>query len=837
MAKRNGKVTLEMLQEMRLQIFDILTDISNDCLLKKSEAFSKAKERGAEKLTIEKLNYMIEQSLISPKIIENDGRNTHLFGRDQICTIILVYKLRVEHKLTNTQIATLFREEQNYGGPTPKPVDFTKSEVSLPPQGKRGQYILNSRILAILMNEFMGNQLTPGTIIHLRRRQFSGNIALPKGTAKLNSEIMDLPKADEHVDLLLENDFIAYVSQEPDREILFREKHYKSLSDTKLQHWILISIMFGDPIQVYDLMIGVDDKNLLNQIRLPETNEDINLFGLLMKIAFIKSEINGTKDNTSVVNDFDKSTLLDALVNFITEISDMWEYCAVLTDNPENLSHLRLSAISRDFPKDIRQEIGNIVIEPGQPLVGWAFITHFPIIIQHAIGSKDPRLAYQNLEKATAAIAIPTRVHNHINGVLYVGTRYDNPLDIQVFSDSEVRALSIIADIVGEIIERNRIRKFAEKSSHDVIHTPPLALRNWNNLTSDLSEVIKNNLDTKNNPGPDDNLHITLVRIESIPEIYKKNPVIADWLFIHTINTTRNYFINNGLGDPEIYIQNETSSYMPNNKYVCLLPFINISDEKDREMRRNLRDTLSSIKLPFSFDDQTLINVNLWSMPFRYEGLKNRLSKFENKVEGFERISKDLFSEIDDAIAIIPNIENGHKFEANGAFPDALSQYLSAYYIARNNKYIQRHVAKTYTAIGNLEESEKWWNKILETENHPNDLIRYSNVLARLGKIDQAIIFFQKAAVLDDKNSKILIEWGDLLAIEGQTKTAIQKYEDAVKLENSDHDLLWLRLAEAYLSLDDTNSAMTFTKLVLDRRPDHSEAKRLMLTIQKRMRR
>ena len=81
------------------------------------------------------------------------------------------------------------------------------------------------------------------------------------------------------------------------------------------------------------------------------------------------------------------------------------------------------------------------------------------------------------------------------------------------------------------------------------------------------------------------------------------------------------------------------------------------------------------------------------------------------------------------------------------------------------------------------------------------------------------------------------MEWGDFLAIDGGTEEAIKKYEAALKLEVTNRDLLWLRLADVHFDLANFESVHNFVKLVLDRQPDNQEARRMMLKVLKKMRR
>jgi DNA-binding transcriptional MerR regulator len=106
-----NQIKLKELQELRAEIEDSLTDIKIEASWKKQEARDIAIDRGAKGLTIHKLDYIVKQGLVKPDITEGDYRDTHKYGRRQICEIILIQRLRVERSQTLTQISNLLREE------------------------------------------------------------------------------------------------------------------------------------------------------------------------------------------------------------------------------------------------------------------------------------------------------------------------------------------------------------------------------------------------------------------------------------------------------------------------------------------------------------------------------------------------------------------------------------------------------------------------------------------------------------------------------------------------------------------------------------------------------
>lgn len=830
---KNNTLSIEYFNELRFSIEDGLTHVSIEPHLTKKDVCKIARENGSPNLTSNKLTYMVDQGLITPHIVPGDGRDTHLYGRHEIVSIILVQVLR-EKKYTYTQIANLLRMPQDKQKKS-QMNEVQPPEVGLPPQGKRGQITLNSRVLTVLLNHILDKNLVPGTILHLRERKAPNRVVLPEGVAQLSSTVMgSVLDADNYVGHIRENDLTAYISPEPDREVLFSPTLGEKIPDFGNRDWLLISVKIGQPVKQYDLMIGLTGKEILERVKIPTNNLEANILGLLMRIVFLKTQPENLPEKKPPENGFNRSTLLNSLVNFVPEISDLWEYSAVLTASIDVPQHLQIAAVSRDFPKDLRQEINNIIIEPGQPLAGWVFNTTYPVCVQHTAGIEDPRLAYQRAEQATSATAIPTRAREDFNGVLYVGTRFQIPEGVQPFSEAEIRVLHILANIIGEIVERNRIRRFSEDEAFQIIDLAPITYFDWNVLEDSIRRTIESIRDLKEEPIDEDNLHVTIVKVDAYPEMHRKSPTVANWVLSHIVETTRTFFIRNGIGNPKIFLHRPSSQMKQASEFVCLFPNIQITDDFDQDLRNRLRSLLCSMSLSFSYEESYRIDTKVWSMPFRYKGLKNRFHQFEESSKALDTITSSLVTEIEEALVIIPYIERGHQYEDDMAYPKALEQYRAAHYLAKNNRYIQRHIAKMYSAIGEFKDSVKWWKLVLQTEKHQSHYIRLAHVLARMGDIPQAMDTYRRAFELDSTNPKILLEWGDLLAINGDLKGAINQYNTALGIEKANRDTLWLRLADVYLEQGDFESARAFTKLVLDRNPDNQEAKRLILTILKR---
>jgi hypothetical protein len=100
------------MQLLRAAIDNQLELIPRQPHLNGTQILSLAQKYGAKDLTLNKLYYMVSCGLITPHVVQREGRNIYLYGRDQLCKVILIDQLRHIEKLSYTQIASLFHDDQ-----------------------------------------------------------------------------------------------------------------------------------------------------------------------------------------------------------------------------------------------------------------------------------------------------------------------------------------------------------------------------------------------------------------------------------------------------------------------------------------------------------------------------------------------------------------------------------------------------------------------------------------------------------------------------------------------------------------------------------------------------
>ena len=273
-SRTHREFTVNDMRLLRAEIEDQLALISRQPYLQKSQVLALAHEHGANNLTSDKFDYMVRNRLIVPQVVQGDGRDTHLYGRDQVREVILVDRLRQTGKLNYTQIANLFRDDQATFQETARLIqpsgkdddsnDPTKKWRGLfPTQRWRGLLILRSRIVGILLNWIVNQKILVNIVVHARERQGHG-AGLPRGVVQIKHSWLGRKEADTQVGELRENDLLGYVTN--DGEVLFPRFPHKNLLPFGHPCWFHLSVEFGKPLRHYELTIGLPDESFRESV-------------------------------------------------------------------------------------------------------------------------------------------------------------------------------------------------------------------------------------------------------------------------------------------------------------------------------------------------------------------------------------------------------------------------------------------------------------------------------------------------------------------------------------------------------------------------------------------
>ena len=808
------------------QIDDRLSHLERSKGVHTGSALDIARRHGATNVSLDKLRYVITLGLVQPVREKVGERCFYVFHRQHIRDIILIQTLRegysdaLGQSLTYTQIGSLLRDSRRAARAEisrdwdDAPLHEVEVVIS---QADRGLVMLGSHVLGRCLAWLFRGQIPESPAVVVRRRSSEISDSSP-GRISCSHELRDFPTMDDLLGDLRADDLVYYVSPEGEalRHPIESLLPYHSLM---WHHWTITRV---NPRCDYDLVVGLPRPGATrNQVRLLSDETAARFLALLLEVCFLKMEPEGSEETRPLVGRRERRirTPLSVIIHLLPDLSPVWQYCVIFVPDRRDPSRLRTAASSEHFVPNYPEEA---IVEMGQLLSGWAYEHGYPVVVQRTTGPDDPRMCGQNSERAKAAIAIPTRAAGEINGVLYVGTR--EPLDphSSAFSGSEVRLLQMLADILGEIIERNRIRACGEQMAIYTIDEPPRRGRSWSEYKDAIAETLRQVTSSEEVSTQRDNVQIMAVRIENYRELHDQDDRIASWVADHIRDTTHRFYLKHQLGIPTIF---DRSDHNPS-EFVCLLPRVSLNDEEDRQYRSTLRRLLNTLRIPFRVQEPTLAKCLVWSMPFRFSRLRQRL-----KQHGLEDVTGHLVKETEDALPALSYIEKGHGYEFQGRYALALEQYRLALQIVPHSLYIMRHIAKALAMLGDNLGALESWATVISQDPNPSHYRRIAHVLACLSQLELAIEYYEAALRLDPMDATCWVEWGDILLMQGETSSATEKYRQAQLWDETNSDVYSLRIAEAALRQSEAREAWNMVETVLARNPDSRDARRMRLRI------
>jgi tetratricopeptide (TPR) repeat protein len=217
-------------------------------------------------------------------------------------------------------------------------------------------------------------------------------------------------------------------------------------------------------------------------------------------------------------------------------------------------------------------------------------------------------------------------------------------------------------------------------------------------------------------------------------------------------------------------------------------------------------------------------------MPFRLNDLRDRVAQQQDS----QTVTRQIVKETEEALAVLPFIQEGHKHETEGSYPQALKSYQRAHHLVPQNLYIMRHIAKTLASMGHYDRAVKWFTQIIAEDPNAKHFRRLADALACLGQFKPAELCYTVASQLAPKDAATYLEWGDVLLTCGDAKGAVDKYRQAEMLDGCNNALYTMRIVDAYLEQEEFAEAQNLLSTVLIRDPEHREAKRKRLQILRR---
>lgn len=823
----SGKITTQAVRELRARIDALLTNLSHTAKWKKSRVLAFVADLAEEHpdlgarfdLTDDQLRYWVDQGLVRPEVVKNGGRDTHLYGRDQVCTILLIYTLRVIHELSYAQIANLLRDVSDSPPRLGHPPTLTTGEAAPSQQSMRGLTLLRTRMLATFLNTIFDGSIPINIVIHLRRQRVA--IALPQTTdpVRLESTWVKFVEADRQVGDFRSDDILAWVTDE--REVLFVGLHAQNLvalAQRGYQHWLVLTIHDRAAACSYQLVIGLVDQ-LPVFIDWPQNAHERATLTLLLHTLFAQLVIPSPAQRSLGDGGHPVATPLQTLTELVPQLFPQWDYCAILTPTLKNPAQLQILSTSAGFPSTVRS---HSAAWAGQMLLRWVYQRDLPMIISHTCGVDDPRLAFHSPEHPSAAAAFPTHEQGQLNGVLYVGAQRQSTNE--GFTPPELCLLTMLADLIGETIGRSQARAEAEQSAARAIRRPVIAPRSWEEIKGMVNQALDQLAAHPEAPSDRQALQFVALQIKLPEGVRRAYPQLPAWVREHIVSAVEHFFARRSYPTPEIFIR---KSEMPS-ELVCFFPNVEVAEGAARGQRDELRKLLGSIKLSVAAPEDTPIAVHVWILPFR---LRLLYQKLRSPGKQRQTVLNELMSRLEAGMDTLSYVEAGHEYERQGNFPAALEQYLIARRIAHNKYYILRRIANCHAAKGDYASSIRYWEELVAMEPHAKHYRDYAATLARAGHFSEAERYFAQAHQMNPHDVNTLIEWGDLLLAQAKALPALAHYEKAITLEEGNLSRLWLRIAEAHWSSNELEGASTYANLVLQKNPKDQEARRLMLKI------
>lgn len=473
-------------------------------------------------------------------------------------------------------------------------------------------------------------------------------------------------------------------------------------------------------------------------------------------------------------------TTLDVVIGLIPKMSPVWQYAACLTPSAGTPDRLGIRSDSKKSAADGPQAIQ---IGTGQLLSGRAYKEGYPVIVQKTIDDNDPRIAEG---RASGAAAVPTLYNDEANGALFVAPRIGS-FPAPLFSEDDVALLRILGLIAGQLLGQDEAFAQSGRMSLAIMNDPAPTGIDWDKLPAALAEALKE-VKPSDAASSKDSIHLVAVQVKTYDELEAVAPDIATWAIEQLYVSAVRYFTERHIAPPNIY------SYLPH-EFLLLLPKFYSSDEADRQMREELRARLNSLSLTLPTKGQQVkVECELWSLPFRYNELLRAGSDPEKQ-------ANDMITAAKEAFDFLPYVYQAHQYERDGAWAKAYEKYRAASWLAPENQYLRRHIAKALTQMQRHQEAVNLWNQILHEQEHPSHYRRLASNQVALNTEDgvrQAIESIKKAITLDNRDAKSHATAGSIYAIDGQFDKAIDELEMAAAYDPANAARYQLLIADIH---------------------------------------
>lgn len=770
MVNENSKLGLsqEEFDKLRIEVAERSSHIPEGDQFQIGEVVRILKELGGKPIAESRVRRI---PFVWPKRDKQHGYD--LYSCEDIRDLLLIFELNDNRKIPYAQVGGLLLAESRR-----KLSEWMKSPGSLglstpPAQVQRAHLFWRSHLLMVLLGWLFAGTIPAAAHLLIRKKQYH------KRFTNQDEAWLKIHKSEfTEIDSILntrEGDLVVFTTN--DREVLHKHIGWEEWKQFHAFNWYQVQASIPQSQIGYEMAIAVPPASSSESIRFIANGEEARLFVRLLDACFRSMSLEVEQIELEKRQERDRehfSTRLDTVVELIPHLSPHWQYSAVLVPNLLEPNRLTFTTTSNPYPYEVLDK----QIALSQPPAGWAFQNNQPVAIYRTIGERDPRIAFQIEEKARAVVAIPTSINGKPNGVLYVGTR--KQVEDSIFTESDIQFLRVVARIVGELIELERMRLYVgQEPLRKTILEPSLRIEPWRKLREDIAQVVEHEL------VPDeiakeshDNLHLMAIRLSNYDILktdFLENAVeITEWVAVQVRSMAYRYYLEK-VGQPTLY------DFAPD-KFILLLKRISMKNEEERSLRDELSAYLNSMQLSFEQGRApTPIRCELWSLPFRYSTLALRIDQI-----GAQSVIHEIVEKTERAFHVLPFVHKAHLYEQQGAWEKAREQYELAYAIDPENVYVWRHIAKMCTQLHDYKGAVLWWERVTKVEKYPSRYRRLAHNLVCLGDLEYATRVCEEAVQLDDKDAKCYAEWANVLyhraqraQAEGHADVAMTTYDEA----------------------------------------------------------
>ena len=464
---------------------------------------------------------------------------------------MLVYDLHVVKKVPLARVKQILDDVDRHTAPRPPAAPLP--QVGMARQSERSLFILRSRTLGIVLDQLLGlGTKKTDVVIHLRQFEYEHQKRTRDGFS-VRIDRRSQNEAEREVGKFKDTDFRGRVDESG--ELLLSGLPEDYITDFHYQSWLRLEVDAGSPVSRQVLYVGLPAHFDPRNVRRPENGNHRELLALLL----LPAALDGKSQLIDLGNEGGKpdfSALIQNLVETIPHIWPSWHYCTLFTEDPftpKSWSSLQPAVgFQRGFSVDASRWGRHCRVGCSNRITTRLLSRCCPEPIRGQLTQRD--------ENATAAVALPTHAQGRCNGVLYVGSREDDPDQYPVFSENGISFLGIVADVVGETIDRQRTRRDAAKSAAGVLDRHITTWQPWSQLTRRLGGIARALIEKGELPGENDNVHMTAIRIQ-VPESFRRqSPDVGTWIDKHLRRIVVEFFLRQGYLPEDLHATRECRS-------------------------------------------------------------------------------------------------------------------------------------------------------------------------------------------------------------------------------------------------------------------------------------